>query len=153
MTDESAKKLAPAIHPNRMELAEQVRSVWSVTVPNETTKEDLLRPDFWAHVASKLRPRARVEVETEDGGYIANLVVLDSGAQYVRMALLQEFKLDVVSPNTEQFSLPGHSVGWSGRHTKWRVTRDSDKKVLRDGFNNKSDAYAWLAGHARALAA
>lgn len=153
MSEKDVKKLLPAVHPSRVLLAEQVRNVWGVTVPNETTKEDLLNSGFWAHVSRQFNPRDKVEVETEDGAYEAVLRVLDSGPNYARMAILSETQLEVVEPSSALPSTAGYTVGWSGRHTKWRVVRENDKRVMRDGFVTKSDANAWLAGHAKALAA
>jgi hypothetical protein len=153
MTEATVKKLAPAIHPQRMQLAEQVRNVWSVTVPNDTHKGDLQRPEFWAHLATMLRPRDRIEVETEDGSYVADLLVLDAGTQYAKMAILREYRLDVVEPQSQSAAPAGHKVEWSGRHTKFRVVRESDSKVIKDGFATKADAYGWLASYGKALAA
>jgi hypothetical protein len=151
MTEEV--KLLPAIHPACMQPAEQVRNLWSVTIPNKATKSDLIRSDFWAHLANMLRPRDRIEAESEDGSYVADLIVLDAGTNYAKVTILREYKLDVVEPQSQSSMPVGHKVEWSGRHTKFRVVRESDSKVIKDGFATKADAFGWLASYGKALAA
>jgi hypothetical protein len=151
MADET--KVLPAIHPSCMQIAEQVRNLWSVTIPNKATKDDLLRSDFWAHLANMLRPRDRIEAESEDGSYVADLLVLDAGTNYAKITVLREYKLDAVEPQSQSTTPAGHIVQWSGRHTKFRVVREVDHKVIKDGFATKADAYGWLASYGKALAA
>jgi hypothetical protein len=61
-------------------------------------------------------------------------------------------KLEAVEPSAT-VAVPGHTVEWSGRHTKWRVIRESDRKVLKDGLATRADGYSWLASYSKALAA
>lgn len=143
--------------PINMQLAEQSRNVWRVFVANGTTPADIRDASFWSHVAKQLRPGDRLEVEPDNGEYLAFLRVLDAGPQYAKVQLLKAdeagiYRLDTVVPDASAV-LPGHSIEWSGGNTKWRVLRDSDKKVLKDGFSSRSDATSWLIGHGKALAA
>jgi hypothetical protein len=145
-------KVLPAIHPACMQIAEQVRNHWSVTIPNRATADDLKRAEFWAHLANMLRPRDRIEAESEDGSYVADCIVLDAGSNYARVTVLREYKLDVVEPQSTA-APTDHKVEWSGRHTKFRVVRESDRKVIKDGFATRADANGWLAGYGKVLAA
>lgn len=142
----------PPVMPIRMQLAEQSRNIWCLTVPNGTTVQDMLNPGYWAHLARQLKPGDRVEVEPDNGTYFAELRVLDAGNQYAKMAVLREVTLESIEPSAT-ISVPGHTVEWSGRHTKWRVIRESDRKVLKDSLASKADGYAWLASYSKALAA
>lgn len=142
----------PPVMPTRMQLAEQVRNIWALTVPVGTLVKDLLEPGYWAHLARQLQPGDRIEVEPDNSSYFAELRVLDAGNQYAKVMLLREVSLDVVEPSAA-VSVPGHTVEWSGRHTKWRVVRVSDRKTLKDGLPTKADGYGWLANYGKALAA
>lgn len=147
-----AKKVLPAVFPSHKQI-EFLYTQWGITVPNATTKEDLLRPEFWAHVARDLKPEDVMHVRTEDGSYRAELLVLDRGTFGAKMGVKNEYRFDSVEPS-EQSSVPkGHKVEWSGPHTKFRVVRESDRKVLKDGFENKTEAFSWLVNHGKALAA
>jgi hypothetical protein len=152
MTEAKVEAKKPAVPPTRMQLAEQVRNIWALTVPVDTTIKDLLDPGYWAHLARQLQPGDRIEVEPDNGAYFAELRVLDAGNQYAKVMVLREVKLDVVEPSAS-VSVPGHTVEWSGRHTKWRVVRDADRKTLKDGLPTKADGYGWLANYSKALAA
>jgi hypothetical protein len=152
MADKPETKERPALHPSRRMLAEQRRQIHSVVPEFGTTIAEMLNPGYWAHVARDLRPGDRIEVDAEDGSYFAELMVRDAGAQYAKVALLREVKLDAIEPSAT-VSLPGHNVEWSGPHTKWRVLRTADRKVLKDGFTTKADGYNWLASYSKAVAA
>ena len=151
MAEAKIESRQPVI-PTRMQLAEQVRNIWCLTVPVGTTVQDMLNPGYWAHLARQLQPGDRIEVEPDDGSYFAELRVLDSGNQYAKVMALREVKLEAIEPSAS-VSVPGHTVEWSGRHTKWRVIRESDRKVLKDGLASKADGYGWLSSYAKALAA
>jgi hypothetical protein len=152
MAEVKAETKSQPVIPTRMQLAEQVRNIWCLTVPVGTTVQDMLNPGYWAHLARQLQPGDRIEVEPDDGSYFAELRVLDSGNQYAKVMALREVKLEAVEPSAS-VSVPGHTVEWSGRHTKWRVVRESDRKVLKDGLASKADGYGWLASYGKALAA
>jgi len=140
------------LHPTRKQLAASMRNIWDVVPESGVTIADLKRPQYWSHVAADLRPGDRIEVRAEEGNYFAELYVLDAGANYAKVAVLRECELEVVEPGND--GLPaGFSVLWSGPHTKWRVLRDEDKKVLKDGFQQKTDAFTWLMAYSKSVAA
>jgi hypothetical protein len=145
------EKERPPLHPSRFQLAEHRRQIWHIVPEHGTALAELLTPAYWSHVSRQMRPSDRIEVNAEDGSFFAELVVIDAGLQFAKVALLREAKLEGVEAS--QTSLPGHKVEWSGPHTKFRVVRESDRKVLKDGFTTRADAGTWLSNHAKALAA
>lgn len=149
---ETKLKAKAALHPSRKQLAAHNRQIWDVVPESGVTIEDLKRPQFWAHVSMDYRPGDQIEVRAEDGSYFARLFVLDAGPGYAKVHVLENHALEVIEPGSET-TLAGHSVVWSGPHTKFRVMRDEDKKVLKDGFQQKTDAITWLLSYGKAIAA
>lgn len=152
MADAKTEPKLPPVMPTRLQLAEQVRHIWALTVPVGTTVKNMLEPGYWAHISRQLQPGDRIEVEPDDSSYFAELRVIDAGNQYAKVMVLREVKLESVEPSAT-VAVPGHNIEWSGRHTKWRVVRESDRKVLKDGLPTKADGYNWLSNYAKALAA
>ena len=72
----SNKTLTRKLSEADMVLAESVQSVWMVTPPNGTTRDTMLPPIFWAHVARKLRPMAMIWACPKDGTWYGQYLVL-----------------------------------------------------------------------------
>ena len=67
--------------------AEFARAYWHLTVPNDVTIADLLRPAFWQHYPATLKAPALIDVMSEDMELDVQLRVLDTevGAVHVRL--------------------------------------------------------------------
>ena len=141
-----------ALKNSRMELAEQARNVYAVVVETGTPYEEILKPQFWAHVASKLKTRDRIEVESEEGDYFAELRVTYSGNNTVRVRELYFVKYEQDDMQEEQSDF---SIKWSGPIARWRITRKSDGAVLVEGkeVETREMAEDWLRNYRKALAA
>lgn len=133
---------------SRLKQAEFTRTIWSVEVEQDTPFEEITKPEFWAHVAAKLKPLNRIEVFEESGKYWAELIVLSTGKMEARVAVLR--KIDLQTPAAAVVDLGEHEVNWGGPHQKHRVVRKSDKEVVKDGFGTKEEAQQWLADHLKA---
>lgn len=135
--------------PARIELAEQLRTIWSMSPEADTPFEALLAPEYWAHVSSKLRPRDRIEVEPEDGMYYAELIVRDAGKLFAKVEVIRHVELkkyDVRGDLDQQFD-----IRHAGPNQKWRVVRINDKAVLQSGFSTPDEARTWALQHAKAM--
>lgn len=140
--------------PNDLRLATSARNAWHQTVPLDTTIEDLIKPSFWAHIANKLQPADRIEVDFEDGSWLADIRVNERDATWAKIQVLnQAGKVAVASGDAPDEPEDDYKVEWSGRHTKYRVVRLSDKAVLQTMLPSKLDAEVWLRDHKKALAA
>lgn len=146
-----ALKPMPSLDPTRLLLAEQRRNVWHVYVPPGEHPEQLLPADRWAHLARSLKQGDRIEAESEDGTWLAELLVRDSGSNWAKVHILRAYRLDTAAPERRSTILAGHSVKWGGPRVKYRVIRDSDQKVLRERCTTEGEAYAWLSEYARTL--
>lgn len=151
MAEKIDRKVTPPIY---MEPADNHRNIWSVEVENHVTPADLRESGFWAHLAQRLAPRDQIEVEPQDGSWHVKLRVSDVGEGYAKVEIMRPdavgvFKLE--SPTSA--AVPqGYAIEFSGAHTKWRVIRDSDRKMLKDGFSTRVDAIGWAHVHSNSKA-
>jgi hypothetical protein len=139
--------------PARRTGAEFANNDHRVTVEQGVTMEDVVKPDFWAHVAPKLRPYDEIRLCTDDGMFYARLLVLSVGRNWAKVFTLEVHELttkDVDMSQAEAFD--GYEVKYRGPHCKFSVVRKSDSEVVKEGLGTKSEAHAWLADHVKQTA-
>lgn len=116
--------------------AEFVRPVYCATIPIGTDPEDLLKPEYWAHVATHLRPWARIEARAEDGTWFAEYIVLSVDRTWARVRMLAKYNLtsqDTSISQAEKISQSGFEIKWRGG-AKWSVIRKVDSAVMKEGM-------------------
>jgi hypothetical protein len=124
--------------------AEYVGKRYVCKVPADLSFDEVLKPAFWTHVGQMLKPWDRIEVRPEDLAYVAELVVVDAGPMFAKVALLSKQALEVKSEAAGALEIEFAA----GKH---RVRRGSD--VLKDGFATKKDAQRWVDDYLSAKAA
>lgn len=129
-------QLAPA----RIELAEFRRSFYSVRAEASTEFSEVLNDHYWAHVSERLRPGDRIEVRREDDAWFGEVLVLDAGKLYAKVAQLSyvEFYGELKNAATKD---GGYLIEWRGPVKRWCGYYDKDE--LADKMN-KAQAVAWL---------
>jgi hypothetical protein len=149
------------LNPPRIKLAEYARNIHQITPELGTTLDDILAPEYWAHVGFNLKARDRIEVETEDMTWFAELYVIKAQRlpgtaftasvrlmRYVDLTGEAELKrlMGVVE---EAPAIPLADAGnaefeiaWKGPAKKFVIIRRSDKVVMRDGIASKVEAQA-----------
>lgn len=140
---------------SRFKLAEHQRNTFWFTAEAGTTIEQITNPAFWAHIASKLSPLDRIEVVTDDYSLFTEVIVLDRGNNWAKVAVIREpMNLSGGSDisEIEQAESP-YEIKFTGPHTKHRVIRKSDKSTLKEGFATKAEAEKWLTDYRRSVAA
>lgn len=113
-----------------------------VAAPAAGTKiEDMLKPEYWAHVCRMLHVSDRIEAVPEDGEWFAEFYVCDTGLNRASVVLLRKHNL-----HSEELPViaADYEVKWKGQSMKWTIIRISDKAVVKDGFSAKGDAEFWL---------
>lgn len=132
------------INETRMQLGEQARNVHRVIAVAGTTLEQILKPEYWSHVAkNRLRIYDLIEVLIEDGSAYYEFLVVSVGRTEAHVALKSQMDLHKVSQGV--LTPSDYSIKWSGPHTKHRVLRGTD--VVKDGFESKEHAEQWLQNH------
>lgn len=141
--EEAQEQRNVSLNASEMKLAEFERSVYRVTLQEEYTKDDLLNPSFWAHVAQSFRPTDLVEVYRVDGKVFAQLVVMSCDKTWAKMAILQYVDL----AKAEKSSLDGMESEYMVKlrgPKRWSVIRRADNQILQENLFSESDAKNWL---------
>lgn len=136
----------------RFKGAEFVRTHYVCTAHEGTRPEDLLEPEYWAHVSEQMRPRTRVEAWANDGTWMLELVVLEAGRAWARLQVVagphQFTTADVAQTQAEMMS--PYAIEYRGPHCKWSVIRKSDRQVLHEQEETRDGASGWLREHMKA---
>lgn len=143
------KPRQPTIHPTRMKLAEYDRQEWVVNAEITHTIEDLTNPAYWAHMAQQMNPYDHIEVRSEDGTWIAELIVIEVGLTWAKTILRGQYS---TVPKGEAIQdTDKHEVRWRGAQHRFAVVRKSDDSVIRQNFQTKDEAAAWMKEHERTV--
>lgn len=140
------------LSPNGIAPAEGIREIWSSTAAFGVTREDIENPGYWAHVASRLRSKAKIEVHAEDGSFYAEYLVINSDKTWAKVICLRFIDLkEIAKITTEQEAsiFSGYDIKFRGPR-RWSVVRKSDNAVLQEGMHLEEDARKWLSVHLNA---
>lgn len=127
-----------SILQNRLTSAEFNRTVWQAQPEPGTTLEEMLKPEYWAHVAKNLKKGDRIEIVSGDGEWFAELHVRGSNG-----ASANVFPLRHVTFGAKAQTDAGVEIKHRGA-AGWSVIRKSDKKVLHEKAETREDAESWL---------
>lgn len=127
----------------RMKLAEHARNVHVVSVPAGTSKDDVLVPSYWAHVAHQIKPKDRMELWAEDRSWFADAIVVKASRLEVHLRTVSYLDMDAVAEPVAARK-DGYHVDYGGPVDLYRVVRDGDAKVMTLGLT-KAEADQWIA--------
>lgn len=130
------------INVGNLKPAEFARNVFAATPDHGTVFEDILKPEYWAHVASKLHPTDRIELVAEDGSWFAELIVTAAARNWASVSVLRYVEIsEAAKPaaKTAQFE-----VAFKGQKLLHAVIRKSDKEIVKSGFAKAGEAAKWL---------
>jgi hypothetical protein len=145
----SEVKRAVTLSPAGATQAEQVRNIWAITTEYGTTREDIEKPEYWSHVAARLRPRDRIEVMSGGGDFYAEYMVLSrdrTWAKVVATTYIDLTKAGAVSAEQAISIMDGYEIKHRGPK-RWSVLRKDDRAVLQEGMQSEEDCKKWLEVH------
>lgn len=146
------RKVAPA-GPSSLHQAEHQRVGYFMLAAKGVHPSDLLKPDYWAHVSAKLKPRDRIEVWAEDGTWMVEAVVLDASRAFARVFPVVGPHFLTTSDVAQSLTVPpGFEIMHRGPK-KWSVVRTSNREVLHESEQTKGGAEQWLKDNADRLKA
>lgn len=136
--------------PTKLHIAEHSVVVYFHAPEFGVSLDDMLKSDYWTHVAPQLRVGHRVEVLSADGSWWAMLIVRAVGRHEAVVQALQH----VVLGDAEDIAAEDmpYKVMWRGPAKKFGVVRKSDGEVIRDEFPVKEQAMKWLKNHMQSMA-
>ena len=122
-------------------LTESLQMFITVTPQVGTTREDMLKPIFWSHVARRLKPMAEIRALPKDGNWYGVYLVTYSDNIQAQLKELAYYPLEnSVEPLAD--SDPFY-VEWISPPVKYGIRRKADKAIVKDGFASKDQALAW----------
>jgi len=139
----------PTLSPNGLSVAEYKRRQWFCEAADGVLLEDVMKPEFWAHVASKMTPFDRIEVVSVDGTWAADLMVIATGRTAAKVVSLHQYSFvggyaDMSRVNTT------HEVKHRGPR-RWSIIRIADSAVVKEDIATREDADRILADYLKAL--
>lgn len=133
--------------PTKLALAEHAVVTYFDAPAAGVTFEDVMKPEYWTHVAPSLRPGHRIEVNAEDGTFWAMLLVVEAERKSARVVTLQHVQIEERAPAPEQSDV---FVKYRGPKVRYSVVRTADNEVLKDGFQTERAAQEWITNRDRA---
>ena len=124
------------LQPRRMRLASDARNDWVVDAEHGSTKEDIFKPEYWAHVGVRLQPYDEITVRADDGSFWARFLVARCDRTWADVRLLTWVDLSMEVTNT---AAGRYRVEWGGPYDKWRIARNSDNSIVEKALS-KVDA-------------
>lgn len=124
-------------------LTESVQMFITVTPPVGTTREDMLTPSFWTHVARRMKPMSEVRAMPRDGNWYGVYLVIYADQSHARVKELSFHVLDsVADPGAEA---DPYYVSWisPAPNVQFGVRRKSDKHIMEKGFRTRELALEW----------
>lgn len=136
-----------------LQLTQHALLDYTHAVSEGTPFEDLLKPEYWAHVAQKLRPHTLIKVVPEDGSYWAELLVLSCDRLWAKVFVLRHHDLTeaVAEAQAVGSRLAEFDILWKGPAKKHVVIRKADSTMLAGGIQTKGEAQAWLDNHIKTI--
>lgn len=150
----ATKRPQPVLSAIGMSVAEYKRVQWFCHAAEGVTPDDILKPEYWAHVAQKLNINTgfdRIEVLANDGSWMAELLVLTTGRTAAKVKMLALHDLDGAYADMSNANKT-HDIKHRGPR-KWSIVRLSDGAVVKENIPTREDAELELADYMKALGA
>src|SRR3990167_6885087 len=139
--ERSMRPLVKKLSEADLALTESLQIFYTATPPVGTTREDMLNPIFWSHVARKLKSLTEIRAMPKDGLWYGVYLVLYADQQQAKLKELSFHSLEVLEePGT---AADPYTVEWISPPVRYGIRRKADKHVMKDGFQTKDQAIAW----------
>lgn len=138
--------------PENIQPAEYLRNVHRVKAAETDTIDDVLAPDYWTHVAQKVRVGDKLEIFPEGGAWYVEALVVSSSNIHLKLVALTKVQInEPVKKAEKNDEKKPFTVEFKGPQRKWSVIRTSDKSYVKEGFEDKDDAIDWLKANEKDL--
>lgn len=142
-----------------MSVATYTRPDFRVIIHDEeTTVEDVLRPEFWANVSNKLDaenkrfPFAMIEVIWGDASKYLRLILIDAGPLWAKVKIIEQVDLNGATASPDLPEAPAEFiVKRVNPALGWCIIRQSDNEYIKKNCTTKAEAEKELADLLRAL--
>lgn len=146
---EPPKMRPKVLSESKFALSTYATNRWSVTLEYGVPYERVFDPDFWSHVARKMRIGDIVELHAEDTTFFAELYVVAAHRLAAKLVELRRFDLAPavqVAADTSPLT-----VKYRGPHNRYCLMRGEN--IVQSGYQTAEEAELAKAQHAKAFAA
>jgi len=148
-----AERKFEQLNPTRRKLAEFVRNEHVVIAHATNTPQDILQPEYYAHVSDQLKARDRITVWADNMTWMAEIVVLEVGKGWAKVHPINLVEFDVAaSIKGLTYEREGYRVAHRGEFSQWSVIRIADSEVVSENHGTQGGAVDWLENHLKAQA-
>lgn len=128
-----------------------IRQRFDFIAPQGTLAEAVLEPTYWVRLHDRLRVYDLIFVIEEAGAWVAELLVLSSGAHSVSIAPIKGIALggNVGVTGASPRNRTGLSVAYRGPQLRWCVM-SAEGEPLRENCATEAEAYGLLNDLTRA---
>lgn len=128
-------------------------NLWVANADESTRQADVLKGEYWAHVANKLKPWDHIYVRADNGTWYSELVVLSVARAYAAVRPLHEWQFGEDAPTEAQAAAQASAAyrpKWGGPHNKWTVIRMSDNARVATELTSERAALDWIVEREKA---
>lgn len=139
-----------SLNSSRFASAEYKNNTYRADIPVGHKIEDMLKPEYWAHISSRLRNGDEIKALSEDNSYFVHFIVMNAGGNWAKVNVINFVEL------SSQFAAPeeadiNYIIEHSGNFHKFRVKRKADDTVLVAKLETREEAINWLRQYKKSL--
>lgn len=143
------QRVFPPLLASRFGIAEFKNTRKWVCLPEGTSFERCLEPDYWANIANSLTICDVVEIHTDTRSFYGEVYVRDKGRNWAKVSPIEFKQFD--AKLDESPADPAYEVAFKGPVLKWCVIRKDSGDVIRDKIETKDGALGALSQYVRGL--
>jgi len=146
----AAQKAKPTVKQQNFQLAEFVVSEYTHRCEPSDTMEDIMRPEYWCHVAARTSALSRITVINRLKGWEASLRVLETGKGLLRVVLLTHTEWKMISEDSDEAARLRMLYDIEERPDGWRV-KNSQGVSVSGGLVSKQAAEEFVTAAVKSL--
>lgn len=123
------------------------RNNWNVNLSLQNDITDVERPDFWKHVAHKMKSGDLITLTVDDHSFVGEAYVRSVNPE-VKIQILRLHKLGAIVETGDTFE-----IFWNIGSKSHDVRRRATKQTIKGGFGTREAAAEWLEAHIKQMAA
>lgn len=143
------RKISDGNNDFLLNLAGQNNNEWTAHLPVGTTREDVLNPAFWTHVAKRLRSMDKIDAWSKDGEFYARYIVVYADPH---SAKLKELEFHVIGKIEVSAKESGYYAEYIAPSVRWCVFRTSDNERVKTHLYDEIAAKAWIVENMKSVA-
>lgn len=151
-TIKAIKDQPKRLSPNSLDGAEYKTKLYRASIPSDLTMDDILKSEYWAHVAGRLSPAEKIECIWEDMTKYAEILVISVGVAWAKIVCLKfvDFNAAQISPDAPEKKNTEYFIEFQ-KACQWAVYRKSDGQRIHSNCLTEEEAKAWLADFEKAI--